>query len=145
MATSQRPGSSGSESGDLQIDERKRKRMLSNRESARRSRMRKQKQIEDLTEEAGKLRNENERLVHSINVTEEAYVKMEAANNVIRAQTMELADRLRFLNSVVDIAEDASGVSVEIMPLFHHPLLKPWFIPHSSYSFKASSHDMLLH
>ena len=144
MSSSQRPGSSGSEGGDLQIDERKRKRMLSNRESARRSRMRKQKQIEDLTEEAGKLRSENERLVHSIKVTEEAYVEMEAANNVIRAQTMELADRLRFLNSVIKVAEDANGFSDE-MSLIHDPLLKPWFIPHSSYPLMASSYDMFMH
>ncbi|MCH95771.1 ocs element-binding factor 1-like, partial [Trifolium medium] len=125
MASSQqRPVSSGSDGGDLQIDERKRKRMLSNRESARRSRMRKQKQIEDLTEESGKLQIENDRVAKRIKATEEAYVEMEAANNVIRAQTMELAERLRFLNSVIDVAEDVNGFSVE-MAMIPDPLLKP--------------------
>ncbi|KAK2457062.1 hypothetical protein P8452_03962 [Trifolium repens] len=135
----QRPVSSGSDGGDLQIDERKRKRMLSNRESAKRSRMRKQKQIEDLTEEAGRLQIENDRVAKRIKATEDAYVEMEAANNVIRAQTMELAERLRFLNSVIDVAEDVNGFSIE-MAMIPDPLLKPWFIPH----YYSASHDMLL-
>ncbi|CAK8572718.1 unnamed protein product [Lathyrus sativus] len=143
MASGHRRVSSGSDGGDLLLDEKKRKRMLSNRESARRSRMRKQKQIEDLTEEAGRLKSENEGLKQKIKATEDAYTEMEAANNVVRAQTMELKDRLRFLNSVVKNAQDANGCSND-MSLFSDPLLKPWFMPHSSYSLIASN-DMLRH
>lgn len=125
------------------MDERKRKRMLSNRESARRSRMRKQKQVEDLTNEISKLRGSNERLAHGIKAKEEAYLEMEAANGVLRAQTMELAERLRFLNSILEIAEEVSGFSVEI-PQIPDPLLKPWHVPYPIYPIMASS-DMLLH
>lgn len=149
MATIQRPVSSGSGSGgsdgmDLQIDERKRKRMLSNRESARRSRLRKQQQVEDLTGEAGKLKIENDRLARSIKATEEAYLKMEAANDVIRAQTRELEAQFRFLNSVIDAAaaEEANSFSVDDVPLIDDPLLKPWFIPYPNYS--MASHEMML-
>lgn len=134
----QRPSSSGSDGGDLPIDERKRKRMLSNRESAKRSRMRKQKQLEDLTVEASRLREENKYLAYNIKAKEEAYVEMEAANDVIRAQTMELTDRLRFLNSVLEIAGEVSGLSVEI-PQIPDPLLKPWHIPHPIHPLMASA------
>lgn len=118
--------------------------MESNRESARRSRMRKQKQLEDLTVEASRLQIENKRLAQSIKVKEEAFVEMEAANDVIRAQTTELADRLRFLNSIIEIAEDGGGCvggfSVEI-PQIQDPLFMPWQIPHPM----MASPEMFLH
>lgn len=141
MSSIPRPASSGSsEGGDPAMDERKRKRMESNRQSARRSRMRKQKQLEDLTDEASRLQVANERMVQSIKAKEEAYVEMEAANDILRAQTTELAERLRFLNSILEIAEEVSGLSVEI-PQIPDPLLKPWQIPHPI----MASPDMFLH
>ncbi|KAL5057420.1 hypothetical protein RYX36_029024 [Vicia faba] len=75
--------------------------MLSNNKSARRSRMSKQKQIEDLTEEAYRLKNENDRLKQIIKAAEDAYAEIEETNSVIRVQTMELSDRLLFLNLMV--------------------------------------------
>ncbi|KAJ1412564.1 Basic-leucine zipper domain [Sesbania bispinosa] len=146
MASIQRPASSGSEGGDLKhgaIDERKRKRMLSNRESARRSRMRKQKQMEDLNDEVGKLQTANMKLAETIKAKEEACIETEAANSILRAQVMELGDRLRFLNSILEIAEEVSGFSVEI-PEIPDPLLKPWQIPHLTQPIMASA-DMFLH
>lgn len=147
MASIQRPAaSSGSEGGDLingTVDERKRKRMLSNRESARRSRLRKQKQLEDLSDEVIRLESTNEKLVENIKAKEEALVETEAANGILRAQTMELTDRLRFLNSILEIAKEVSGLSVEI-PEIPDPLLKPWQIPHLTQPIMASA-DMFLH
>ncbi|MED6183998.1 hypothetical protein PIB30_062972 [Stylosanthes scabra] len=146
MAPIQRALSSGSEGGGdppMVLDERKRKRMLSNRESARRSRMRKQKQLEDLTEEVTKLQSANKNLAEAIKAKEEAMTETEAANGVLRAQLTELTDRLRFLNSILEIAEDVSGLSVDI-PEIPDPLLKPWQIPHPIQPIMASA-DMFLH
>ncbi|XWS46562.1 hypothetical protein CRYUN_Cryun14cG0078500 [Craigia yunnanensis] len=109
MASVQRPASSGSDSDPryANIDERKRKRMLSNRESARK---------------------ENSQLSEGINVSTQRYIVMESANNVLRDQAMELTERLRSLNSVLHIVEEVSGYAVEI-PEIPDPLLKPWQLP----------------
>ncbi|XP_015868637.3 bZIP transcription factor 53 [Ziziphus jujuba] len=145
MASMQRPTSSGSDGSAASIDERKRKRMLSNRESARRSRMRKQKQLEDLTSEVSQLEIANNQLRQSINAKEQTFIHVESANNVLRAQAMELTDRLRSLNSVLQIVEDVSGLMVDIpeIPEIADPLLKPWQVPYSTHPITASA-DMFL-
>ncbi|XP_065860333.1 bZIP transcription factor 53 [Euphorbia lathyris] len=122
--------SSGSDSDPryANVDARKRKRMISNRESARRSRMRKQKQMEDLVNEASQLQNENGKLIQNINISSEHYAQVESANNVLRAQAMELTERLRSLNSVLQIVEEVSGLTMEI-PEIPDPLLRPWQLP----------------
>ncbi|EOA35780.1 hypothetical protein CARUB_v10021012mg [Capsella rubella] len=105
---------SGSESDLRQrdlIDERKRKRKLSNRESARRSRMRKQKHLDDLTVQVTHLRKENAQLVAGIAVTTQHYVTIEAENDILRAQLLELNHRLQSLNEIVDFVESSSSSS----------------------------------
>ncbi|VVA95351.1 unnamed protein product [Arabis nemorensis] len=104
---------SGSES-DLRgqrdlIDERKRKRKQSNRESARRSRMRKQKHLDDLTSQVGHLRKENSQIVAGIAVTTQHYVTIESENSVLRAQLLELNHRLNSLTEIVDFVESSSS------------------------------------
>ncbi|KAI3736960.1 hypothetical protein L2E82_26950 [Cichorium intybus] len=104
--------SSGNSSGSTQIhhsgsddgmmDQRKRKRMESNRESARRSRMRKQKHIDDLMAQANKLKNDNAQIQTTIDVTTQRYVQIEAENSVLRAQVSELSQRLDSLNEIMN-------------------------------------------
>ena len=102
---------SGSES-DLQqrdlLDERKRKRKQSNRESARRSRMRKQQHLDDLAAQVTHLRKENGHIIAGIAVTTEHYVTIEAENSILRAQLLELNHRLDSLNEIVDFVESSS-------------------------------------
>ncbi|KAE9611856.1 hypothetical protein Lal_00048875 [Lupinus albus] len=147
MASIQRAAvSSGSEGGDpASIDERKRKRMISNRESARRSRLRKQKLLEDLTEEVNRLQGASKEITETIKKKEDAYLKMESANNILRAQTMELTDRLQSLNSIIKRAEEVNGNSFSIeKPQISDPLMNPWQLSYPFHPLMASP-DMFLH
>uniref|UniRef100_A0A6N2LAA9 BZIP domain-containing protein n=1 Tax=Salix viminalis TaxID=40686 RepID=A0A6N2LAA9_SALVM len=89
---------------DLQqvMDTRKRKRMLSNRESARRSRMKKQKHLDDLMGQLGQLSKENNEILTRMNVTSQLYMKIEAENSILRAQMAELSHRLSSLNEIIE-------------------------------------------
>lgn len=102
---------SGSEE-ELQaiMDQRKRKRMISNRESARRSRMRKQKHLDDLVSQVAKLRKENQEILTNVNITTQKYLSVEAENSVLRAQMGELSNRLESLNEIVGALNSSNGV-----------------------------------
>ncbi|ONH94031.1 hypothetical protein PRUPE_8G267100 [Prunus persica] len=141
MSSVQQQSSSGSD-GSASVDEKKRKRMLSNRESARRSRMKKQKQMDDLTSEITRLEMSNNQLLQGIEVKERGYAEIESRNNVMRAQVMELTDRLQSLNSVLQIFEEVSGLAVDI-PEIPDPLLRPWQVSYPTQLIPASS-DMFL-
>lgn len=127
MASAQRSASSSDSDSDPQyanIDERKSKRMLSNRESARRSRMRKQKRLQDLVEEVSALQKDNSQISERISVATQRYIEMQSANHVLRAQAMELTERLRSLNSVLHVVEEVGGYAVDIPDI-----LEPWQLP----------------
>ncbi|XAR61409.1 hypothetical protein NMG60_11035101 [Bertholletia excelsa] len=109
-------------------DDKKRKRMISNRESARRSRMRKQKLLGDLTGQVKQLQNENNDLAEKINDVANRCAAQEQQNNVLRAQIAVLTDRLRSLNSVLQIVGEVSGLTVEI-PEIPDVLIDPWQLP----------------
>nr|KJB49828.1 hypothetical protein B456_008G139700 [Gossypium raimondii] len=129
MATVQKPASSSdSDPRYANIDEKKRKRMLSNRESARRSRMKKQKLLEDLVNEVSALQKNNTQICEKIKFTTQRFVKMEASNSVLRAQVIELTESLQSLNSMLQMVEDVSGYDVDI-PEIPDPLMKPWQLP----------------
>ncbi|KOM50248.1 hypothetical protein LR48_Vigan08g107500 [Vigna angularis] len=95
---------SGSEE-DLQavMDQRKRKRMTSNRESARRSRMRKQKHLDDLVTQVAQLRKEDQQILTTVNITTQQFLSVEAENSVLRAQVGELSHRLESLNETIEL------------------------------------------
>ncbi|KAJ9696659.1 hypothetical protein PVL29_008729 [Vitis rotundifolia] len=110
------------------IDDRKRKRMQSNRESARRSRVRKQQHLDDMLSKAAQLQKENRQIAERIDETTELYIKFASDNNVLNAQIVELTDRLQSLNSVLQIAEEVNGLAVGI-PEIPDDLLEPWQLP----------------
>lgn len=99
--SSQIQNNSGSEEVLMVVDDRKRKRMQSNRESARRSRMRKQKHLDELMCQVTQLKKENSNILNSTNITTQQYANVEAENSVLRAQMMELTQRLQSLNEIL--------------------------------------------
>ncbi|GLU00468.1 hypothetical protein SLE2022_178360 [Rubroshorea leprosula] len=105
--------SSSSSEEDLQqvMDQRKRRRMQSNRESAPRSRMRKQKHLDDLIAQVSGLTRENNQIRTSVNIiTSQLYLNLEAENSVLRAQMVELNTRLQSLNEITDFINTSNGV-----------------------------------
>ncbi|KAL8191978.1 hypothetical protein R6Q57_028099 [Mikania cordata] len=110
------------------IDERKRKRMISNRESARRSRAKKQQRLDELLCEISRLQNDNNTIMKKIDEATQVFVNSESQNNVLRAQLTELTDRLHSLNSVLHIAQEVSGLTMDI-PEIPDTLLEPWKLP----------------
>lgn len=83
------------------MDLRKRKRMQSNRESARRSRMRKQKHLDDLMAQMNQIRDDNHQIMSSLSITNQQYLNVEAENSILRVQMSELTQRLQSLNQII--------------------------------------------
>lgn len=140
---------SGSEE-DLQVsmlDERKRKRMQSNRESARRSRMRKQKHLDDLIGQVAQLKKENSNILSNINLTSQQYANVEAENSVLRAQMMELSQRLQSLNEILSyINSNNNNNNNGVFETHHHyqedMMNNPWNLMYVNQPIMASA-DML--
>ncbi|KAJ7001286.1 bZIP transcription factor 44-like [Populus alba x Populus x berolinensis] len=134
---------SGSEE-DLQalIDQRKRKRMISNRESARRSRMRKQKHLDDLMSQVSQLRKENHQIVTGINITTQRFLSVEAANSILRVQISELSNRLESLNEIIGFLSSNNGVLGD-SSTFNEPaadsFLNPWNMAYLNQPIMASA------
>lgn len=104
MSSSMARNNSGSEEDPrAAMDQRKRKRMISNRESARRSRMRKQKHLDDLISQADELRKENQRIETDTNVKTQDYLRVASENSILRAQADELTHRLQSLNEIIEV------------------------------------------
>ncbi|KAK8509603.1 hypothetical protein V6N13_093465 [Hibiscus sabdariffa] len=122
MAAAQKLASS------FDLDEKKRKRMLSNRESVRRSRARKQKQKEDLSNEESAMQKENSQFPEKIKVIEEQFTELECSNNELSAQKMELNSRINSLDMVLQNMGQAMGYGVHI-PETTDPLIQPWLQP----------------
>ncbi|KAK4786106.1 hypothetical protein SAY86_002795 [Trapa natans] len=101
--TSSTPQNSGSsvEVLQAQMDERKRKRMDSNRESARRSRMKRQKHLDDLVTLVGELRKENQQIVTDLDTIYQNYIRVAAENSILQAQADELTHWLQSLNEII--------------------------------------------
>lgn len=85
--------------------------MESNRESARRSRMRKQKHLDELIAQVAQLKNENNQIVHTMSITTQQCLNVEAENSVLRAQFGELSQRLESLNNILNCLNTTSSSS----------------------------------
>uniref|UniRef100_A0ACD5TCA0 Uncharacterized protein n=1 Tax=Avena sativa TaxID=4498 RepID=A0ACD5TCA0_AVESA len=93
----------GAEGEELRalMEQRRAKRMLSNRESARRSRMRKQRHLDDLAAQAAHLRRENAHVSAALGITARGLLAVDAENAVLRTQAAELSARLGSLQDII--------------------------------------------
>lgn len=102
------------------MDQMKRKRMQSNRESARRSRMKKQQHLDELNAQVTQLQKENEQIVGNINLATQNFLNVEAENSVLRAQMMELSQSLQSLNEILNYMNSSNGI-LEMMEIQDNP------------------------
>lgn len=89
--------STSDEAEDQQMDvicERKRRRMISNRESARRSRVRKQKQLDELLLQLVRLRTDNQSLNEQMNHLVESHERAVEENTRLKEETTDIRQRL---------------------------------------------------
>lgn len=127
---------SGSEE-DLQqlMDERKRKRMISNRESARRSRMRKQKHLDDLMSQLSNLMKENNEILTNMSVTTQNYLNIEAENSILRAQVSELKQRFESLTKITSVLSYNGNINeISNDQIFHESYLADALIQNESWN-----------
>ncbi|KAE9588366.1 hypothetical protein Lal_00003070 [Lupinus albus] len=103
--------SSGSEEDlKLLMDQRKRKRKQSNRESAKRSRMRKQKHLDDVIAQVDMLRKENSEILTRVSIITQHYHRVESENCILRVQMGELSQRLQSLNDILELINTTNGI-----------------------------------
>ncbi|KAF8653514.1 hypothetical protein HU200_062265 [Digitaria exilis] len=84
-----------------QVERRRKRRKESNRESARRSRLRKQQHLDDLTSQVKQLKDQNKQLSMALNITSQNLVAVQAQNSVLQTQKMELDSRLGALTEII--------------------------------------------
>nr|AFK43945.1 unknown [Lotus japonicus] len=77
------------------INERKHRRMISNRESARRSRMRKQRHLDELWSQVVWLRNENHQLLDKLSHASESHDQVVQENAQLKEEALGLRQMLR--------------------------------------------------
>ncbi|XP_039055338.1 basic leucine zipper 4-like [Hibiscus syriacus] len=88
---------SGSESSSRVVyspDERKQRRKISNRESARRSRLRKKRHLENLTDQVNRLNVENRQLKNRLSLVINQYHVVWVENEVLRSESEALWAKL---------------------------------------------------
>ncbi|KAI3665430.1 hypothetical protein L6452_44057 [Arctium lappa] len=93
---------SGSDDHRRDSVSKKQKRMISNRESARRSRIRKKKHADDLVGQVSQLVSDNKYMAINLKDTTWMFLEMDSENSVLRAQLAELTHRFESLNEIMD-------------------------------------------
>ncbi|CAA7018140.1 unnamed protein product [Microthlaspi erraticum] len=121
------------------INERKQRRMVSNRESARRSRMRKQRHLDELLSQVAWLRSENHQLLDKLNQASDSNDLVLQENLSLKEENLELRqvitsmkklegagggsgsihDRYRSSSLDHDLDQDLSSLTDD--PRTHHP------------------------
>ncbi len=112
-------GHFNSESDDEQlvVDERKQKRMLSNRESARRSRLRKQQHLDELRAHVAHLRAENTHMLNRFSLASQQYAQLSNENRVLQSHVVDLTQRLQRLQQTTEAQNPGAASHLDQAPL----------------------------
>ncbi|OIW20875.1 hypothetical protein TanjilG_24953 [Lupinus angustifolius] len=94
-------GSQGSNRAVYSTQERKIRRMKSNRESARRSRWKKKRHSENITNQVNRLRAENRELKNRLGLTMHHHLLLSLENESLRSESMVLMAKLTDLIGIL--------------------------------------------
>nr|XP_043618196.1 basic leucine zipper 4-like [Erigeron canadensis] len=86
-------------------DERKRKRKISNRESARRSRLRKQKHLENLTNQVTRYKSGNQELINRLRFVNQNWQIVRHENERMRVESVMLQQKLYNLHQLLVVPD----------------------------------------
>ncbi|KAI5074052.1 hypothetical protein GOP47_0012065 [Adiantum capillus-veneris] len=102
-------GNSTSDEDQQMVDDRKQRRMLSNRESARRSRLRKQQHLDELRSHVAQLRAQNSQMLSSFSLTSKHYAQVAEENRILRSEAINMSHQLQSLHDAMVLSR-------------HHPI-----------------------
>jgi len=98
--------------------------MLSNRESARRSRMRKQRHLEELRAQVSHIRINNGRILTNFEILTQRYNQAVEENRFLKNQAVELSQQLQQLQQVIAASQSSAAAAPYILNALasHHHL-----------------------
>ncbi|WVZ64344.1 hypothetical protein U9M48_013877 [Paspalum notatum var. saurae] len=121
-----------------QMERRRKRRKESNRESARRSRLRKQQHLDDLTSQVNQLKDQKQQLSMALSMTSQNLVAVQAQNSVLQTQKMELDNRLGALTEILWYINSSSTGPSSAAPT------NPAMVMSSSITTSGSACDVLM-
>ncbi|XP_073280543.1 uncharacterized protein [Primulina huaijiensis] len=98
------------------IDERKHKRMISNRESAQRSRMRKQKHLDNLRSQVYKLKVANRKTMNRLSLAVQQNQLVRQENEYIQSESAMLRQRLWDMRQVLLVRQLQQNLNLSAWP-----------------------------
>ncbi|XP_051127577.1 bZIP transcription factor 53-like [Andrographis paniculata] len=106
-------------------DEKKRKRMISNRESARRSRMKREQHIKDLNDQVTYYTTKRATILQKMDRVEESYAAIAVENEALRMQVDDLTKRLQLLDQFL-VSSNSSDTKCSGKDILQVPSPTPW-------------------
>ncbi|MCO5550083.1 hypothetical protein L7F22_003562 [Adiantum nelumboides] len=106
----QTQGNSTSDEDQQVLDDRKQRRMLSNRESARRSRLRKQQHLDELRGHVALLLAQNSQMLNSFNLASQQFAQITEENQKLRTEAMALSHQLQRLHHTLTSQRASNGL-----------------------------------
>lgn len=108
--------------------------------------MRKQKHLDDMMTQVTQLKKENSEILSTMNTTTQQFLNVDSENSVLRAQMMELTQRLQSLDEILNYINTSSNEmlkSVEFQPNSEIFMNNPWNLIYPNQPIMASA-DMFL-